>query len=102
MRSGKSSKSRKSGYSLPSSPHSTWAESSSNRPTGPMIGNLDRERDLERGPVSEPESEAEKVVLAETQARRSCWRRWRRVFMLAIIVLGLAGFAVGIIFGIRS
>lgn len=61
-----------------------------------------RERDLEAGPVSEPESELEKAVMAETRVKRSWWRRWRRFVVILMVVLGLAGLAVGIIFGTRS
>lgn len=62
----------------------------------------ERERDLESGgPVSEPESELEKAVVTETRERRSWWRRWRRFVVILMVVLGLAGLAVGIIFGTR-
>lgn len=63
---------------------------------------MDGSRDLERGPVSEPESEVEKIAMMDTQPRISWWRRWRRFFLVLIVVLGLGGLAVGIIFGTRS
>lgn len=61
-----------------------------------------RERDLEAGPASEPESELEKGVMTEMMERRSWWQRWRRFVVVLLVVLGLGGLAVGIIFGTRS
>lgn len=110
MRSAKSAKSRKSGYSLPSSSvRSGWEGSSSHRASETMAGHhvsgsrdLGRVRDLERGPVSEPESEAEKIAMMETPETRPRWKQWRRFLLILMVVLGLAGLAVGIIFGTRA
>lgn len=105
----RSAKSRESGgYSSPSAVRSPGARPSSDTTSGSTTEHSGREmamdgaRDLERGPVSEPESELEKVAMVETRARMSWWRRWRRFFLVLIVVLGLGGLAVGIIFGTRS
>lgn len=108
----RSAKSRDSGgaYALPSGAgRSPWARPSSDTTSGGSTTEhsgretvMDGARDLERGPVSEPESEVEKIAMMETQPRISWWRRWRRFIFVLIVVLGLGGLAVGIIFGTRS